>query len=163
MTDIRLAPITDAEFTLYLNVAVPAYADLHVAAGSWPAEGARERSANDFAELLPDGPATPDHYVFSAWDRNRRVGMLWYAEQSWGAERIAYLYDIRIDAASRGRGYGDAVMQAMERHAAANGLAGVRLHVHGHNEIARSLYRKHGYVETNITMAKRLSGTARNP
>lgn len=34
------------------------------------------------------------------------------------------------------------------------GLKSIRLHVFGHNKIARRLYEKLGYIETNIKMKK---------
>ena len=82
--------------------------------------------------------------------------MIWFAERPHGAGRVAYLYDIRIDADLRGQGHGEALMRAMENEVRSAGLTAVRLQVFGNNSVARSLYRKLGYIETNVVMAKDL-------
>lgn len=47
-------------------------------------------------------------------------------------------------------------MRAMENEVRSAGLKAVRLQVFGNNAVARSLYRKLGYIETNVIMAKDL-------
>ena len=47
-------------------------------------------------------------------------------------------------------------MTALEETVRALGLDEIRLHVFGHNGAARALYRKLGFVETNVMMAKQL-------
>jgi ribosomal protein S18 acetylase RimI-like enzyme len=156
MADIRLDPMTDEEFTAYYHDAVAAYAAAHIDSGSWPAEGATERSADEHAGLLPAGLATSGHHLFTARDGRRRVGMVWYAERAHGNGQAAYIYDIRTEPLLRGDGYGEAIMRALESRVLAEGIDAVRLHVFGNNSAARSLYRKLGYAEVNITMAKQL-------
>ena len=41
---------------------------------------------------------------------------------------------------------------------AGRGLSGIALHVFGHNREARALYRKLGYVATNINLYKPVPG-----
>jgi ribosomal protein S18 acetylase RimI-like enzyme len=69
---------------------------------------------------------------------------------------VAYLYEIEIDEAERGRGLGRAAMEAFEREAARRGLAELELNVFGGNTVARSLYQSLGWRETAVHMAKRL-------
>jgi ribosomal protein S18 acetylase RimI-like enzyme len=160
MTDVRLDRMTGEEYAAYHRNAVLDYAEAHVAAKSWPAEGARRRAIDEYAELLPEGVATPGHHLYTARSGDREIGMVWFAERPHGAGRIAYLYDVKIDADLRGRGHGEAVMRAMEHEVRAAGLTAVRLQVFGNNPVARSLYRKLGYIETNVVMAKDLAQRA---
>ncbi|WP_279627574.1 GNAT family N-acetyltransferase [Amycolatopsis pretoriensis] len=152
MTEVRLDPMTSEEYETYHRAAVLAYAEGHVSAKSWPAEGARQRAIDEYAELLPEGVATPGHHLYTARNGDRAIGMIWFAERPHGA----YLYDIRVDADLRGQKYGEALMRAMEHEVRAAGLKAVRLQVFGNNSVARSLYRKLGYLETNVVMAKNL-------
>jgi ribosomal protein S18 acetylase RimI-like enzyme len=106
---------------------------------------------------LPEGLATPLHHLFKVVDEEgRKVGILWINEQDRGGERIAYVYDIVIDAPHRRRGHAQAAFALMEDKAKELGLAGVALHVFGHNHEARALYGKLGFEPTNIQMFKRL-------
>jgi ribosomal protein S18 acetylase RimI-like enzyme len=155
VADIRLDPMTDEEFSVYYQDAVADYATGHVGAGSWPAEGAQERAAKDYGALLPDGRSTAGHRLLTARDGSRRVGMVWFAERTEGGGRVAYVYDIRTEPLVRGDGYGEAIMRAVESRVVADGFDSVRLRVFGNNSAARSLYRKLGYTETNVTMVKR--------
>jgi len=45
-------------------------------------------------------------------------------------------------------------MKEIEIFAKSIGLKSIGLHVFGHNKLARDLYKKLGYVETNINMKK---------
>jgi ribosomal protein S18 acetylase RimI-like enzyme len=67
-----------------------------------------------------------------------------------------FIYDIEVDEAFRGRGYGRAALLALEPLARELGYDTVGLHVFGDNEVARNLYRTSGYVETDVMMNKRL-------
>ncbi len=67
-----------------------------------------------------------------------------------------FIWDIVIDPGRRGRGYGRAAMEALEPLARSLGYDTIRLHVFGHNEVARSLYSAVGYTETDVQMAKRI-------
>ena len=156
MADVRLDPMTSEEYVAYHHDAVLAYAEAHVSAQSWPAHGARQRAIDEYAELLPEGVATPGHHLYVARNGDQEIGMIWFAERPHGAGRVAYLYDIRIDADLRGQGHGEPLMRAMENEVRSAGLTAVRLQVFGNNSVARSLYQKLGYIETNVVMAKDL-------
>jgi ribosomal protein S18 acetylase RimI-like enzyme len=154
--DVRLDPMTDEEFAAFLREAVVTYADAHVEAGSWPAEGAHERSVEEHARLLPQGLATPGHHLYTARDGDDRIGVLWLARRPHGTGEMVFVYNVEVEASRRGRGYGAAIMRAAEERTSADGLDRLQLHVFGDNEVARSLYRKLGYAETNVVMAKQL-------
>jgi ribosomal protein S18 acetylase RimI-like enzyme len=75
-----------------------------------------------------------------------------------GGSRFVVLYDFLVFEAYRRLGYGSGALKAMEKRVREEGMEKVVLHVFGHNEGARALYRKTGYVERNITMVKELGG-----
>lgn len=148
--------MTEAEFRAYREEAVKTYAEEKVAAGNWPAEGALERSEREFSSLLPQGVATKGQHLLTLWDPglNEAVGMLWFAAHEAG--RWDFIYDVSVDAARRGQGYGRAALQALEDHVKALGVTAISLHVFGHNHAARTLYESLSYETTNINMTKQL-------
>lgn len=162
MTDQRpavtLEPMRPDAYDRWLGRAIRGYADDKVRVGAWPAEEAAERSAREFATLLPDGLATPDHYlrevVTMAGDP---VGVLWFGPVRGETPGMAFIWDIEIDEAQRGRGYGRAAMLALEPVARELGFDSIGLHVFGDNEVARNLYRSVGYAETDVNMRKSIA------
>jgi hypothetical protein len=66
MVDLRLRAMTEPELEAYLRHAVSNYANAHVSARGWAAEGAEEPSAAEFAHLLPAGLATEDMLLHMA-------------------------------------------------------------------------------------------------
>ena len=85
-----------------------------------------------------------------------QVGQLWWGIQEQGGVRFATLNDFHIFAEHRRQGYGSKALDAMEEMIQKEGLDMIFLHVFGHNEAARAMYRKMDYVERNITMMKKL-------
>lgn len=156
---ITLCPMTQPELESYLEHAINEYAKDHVRAGNWEPEGAVERSRAEFAKLLPQGVQTPKQYLFSIHESeaDRNIGILWFADRSESPEPAAFIYDFEIQEEFRGRGYGAQALGALEAKVRAAGLNKLSLHVFGHNRVARSLYQKMGYEETNVLMSKDLS------
>lgn len=155
---ISLVPMTQPELESYLAAAIREYADDHVRAGNWEAEGALERSKKEFDTLLPQGVHTPKQYVYSihADDADKNIGMIWFADRSESSEPSAFIYDFVIQSEYRGQGYGAQAMRALEDEVRALGLRKISLHVFGDNRVARNLYAKLGYAETNVLMSKNL-------
>lgn len=59
-----------------------------------------------------------------------------------------FLLSMWVDPRGRGRGHGDALVQAVVRWLAAAGFGLVRLHVTEGNERAAELYRRNGFVRS---------------
>jgi ribosomal protein S18 acetylase RimI-like enzyme len=153
----QLVRMTEAEFAAYRAEALPAYAADKVAAGQWAAEAALALSAASFADELPAGLQTPDNHLFTIVDAVAgAVGMLWIAARQRGADRIAYVFDVAVQPQFRRQGHAMRAFQALEREVHALGLAGIALHVFGHNLGAQALYTRLGFVPTNINMYKAL-------
>ena len=70
-----------------------------------------------------------------------------------------FIYDMAVDEAHRGKGYGRAAMGLAEEEARLRGIGRIELNVFGGNDVARGLYLSLGYVETSVQMAKDLDPT----
>ena len=153
-----LAPMNEAQFGRYLQTMIPDYAQDKVRSGQWAPTEALELAGQSMQESLPQGLATPDHYLYVMEHGPQRdaVGMIWIAAQQRGDRKVAYVFDVMVDAPHRRRGHATWAFAAMEKKALELGLSGVALHVFGHNPQAHALYVKLGYVTTNINMFKAL-------
>jgi ribosomal protein S18 acetylase RimI-like enzyme len=148
--------MTEEEYAAWYPEAIAGYADGHIKAGSMPADSAHEMAAKQFADLLPDGLATPAHHLLIGEADGERVGVLWLNIPTEGERVNAFVYDVEVEESQRGKGYGRGMMVGAERYALDHGAATIKLHVFGDNTVARGLYRSLGYVETNVNMAKPL-------
>jgi ribosomal protein S18 acetylase RimI-like enzyme len=156
---IRLVPMTASDFRSYREDLIKTYAEEKVRSGNWSEGESLNRSEKETDQLLSNGIATQDHYLFSIYDEAlaKNVGILWFAVVHWGGKSQAFIYDIEVDAALRGKGFGKQALMALEEKVKALGLDSIGLHVFGFNHSARALYEKLGYEITNINMIKKLS------
>lgn len=154
---VSLVPMNERAFRAFLHAAVENYAGENVAAGRWPAEGARERSQAAFAQLLPQGPATPDHHLFEiVAGKDGVVGSLWYGVHTEGEQRQVHVYDVLVDPGHRRRGHAAAAFAAMETLVRAQGIDRIGLHVFAHNAGAQALYARLGYLTVSHNLIKQL-------
>lgn len=155
---VTLQPMTAETFAQWRAGSVRAYAADKVRVGAWPADGAEARSEREFAELLPQGLATPGHELRSIVSESGEVvGALWFGPVRTADPGTCFIWDIEVAEEARGHGYGRAAMMALEPVARDLGYSEIALHVFGDNEVARNLYRSSGYAETDVTMRKRLA------
>ena len=155
-----LVPMSEPAFAAYLAFAIPDFAKDKVESGQWAPADALELSRQGYAELLPKGLATPDNFLFSVRDglAPDDIGMLWFAAQQRGAQRVAFVYDVAIHPEHQRKGHASRAFAALEAEVQKCGLSGIALHVFGQNTGAQALYRKLGYLTTNINMFKQLAG-----
>jgi ribosomal protein S18 acetylase RimI-like enzyme len=161
MSEVRLVPLPREEYDRWWSWTTRDYAAEHVRAGLWSEDEALANSEAEFRELLPRGTETPGHYLFSLEDPATRehVGLVWFrADRGPGAPRppTVFLYDLVVYEPFRGRGHGTRAMHLVEERARELGFETIALHVFAHNEVALSLYRKLGYLATDIRMAKKV-------
>jgi ribosomal protein S18 acetylase RimI-like enzyme len=156
---IRLEPMDVTTFAAWREASLRDYAQGRVDAGQWLADESIARATREFALLLPDGRDTPGHAVRSiVSDASERVGIVWFATEDRPFGRVVFIYDIAIEPAHRRRGHAQAALQAVETYALEHGCIAVQLHVFGNNAGARRPYQRAGYVETDVTMLKTVSG-----
>jgi ribosomal protein S18 acetylase RimI-like enzyme len=155
--DLRLRPVTQAEYAQWISATEEAYTAGIAASGSMPANAARAKARADTVRSLPDGRATKGQLIFRAIAGEEPVGWLWLAVPgSQGDLTMAWVYDISVDEAFRGRGYGRQIMLLAEKEAQVRGMASIGLNVFGQNVVARSLYESLGYEVTSQQMKKGL-------
>lgn len=155
----RLEPMDRATFDRWREASIRDYAEGKVASGNWLAEDALERAQRAFDELLPGGLGTPGHQIRSMVDdAGERVGYAWWVAEDRPFGRVAFIYDIAVYPEHRRKGHAQAALSAIEDWTREHGLVGVQLHVFGDNVAARELYQRAGFVETDVTMLKRVDG-----
>ena len=132
------------------------YAIERVAAGTWAEEGSVQKALDESASMLPDGVDTDRMLIFRAVaDDGRPVGRAWVAlDHPRGAPGTAFLYDIEVDEGERGKGYGRALLAAVEEAVRATGALALELNVFGTNDTAVGLYETSGYRTTTQQMRK---------
>ena len=153
---VRFVELEDGPYREYRKDLVRHYAADKVRAGAWSQAEAEGRAARDVDGLLPEGPATQGHFLYSVRDDSidAEVGTVWFALRDSGVGRSVWIYDIIIHENFRRKGYASRTLDLVEERARDLGAKSVELHVFGHNHGARTLYEKLGYNITSITMAK---------
>ncbi len=156
MAAVTLVPMGDAAYTAWRQRLILEYAAENVASGRWTADEAEKRSRQSIEEGLPQGLSTVGQHVWTVVDdAGSDVGVLWLSTAT-DKSGHAFIYDIEIAEDRRGEGLGSATLEALEAWARENAIASIGLHVFGNNAVARRLYARMGYIETNIQMEKRL-------
>jgi ribosomal protein S18 acetylase RimI-like enzyme len=89
-----------------------------------------------------------------------RVGHVWFGPRSGNPDpSVAWLYDLFVEEASRGRSVGRALMRLVEVEVRAAGMRRIELNVFGDNAHAQRLYESLAYVEMARQMGKDLDGS----
>jgi hypothetical protein len=79
--NISLVELDDAPYREYRDHLVRDYAADKVRAGAWSESEAQIRAAKDVDGLLPEGPATQGHFLYSVREdaADAEVGTVWFA------------------------------------------------------------------------------------
>jgi len=144
------------EFAAWLPAMRDRYAEDMIKDADLPPERASSKAAEDIERLFPGGEPSAEQLVFIIETDGRAVGDLWLAERDDSFQRCLFVFDVRLDEAARGKGYGRAAMTFAEEEARRRGHDRVALNVFGKNEVARNLYRSLGYDENAVAMSKKL-------
>lgn len=148
--------MTAAEFAAFREHAVRGYGAAKARAGDWTFAEAEQRADEETDRLLPHGRETAGMLlVVAETEPDGVVGHGWVALDEPRAGR-AWIYDIEVAPEQRGKGYGRALLGALERLAAQHGSEAIGLNVFGGNAIARALYESSGYETTSLQMRKPL-------
>ena len=147
---IALRPLREDEYAAWDEAHRAEYERGLVAFAGMTPKAARAKVDHDLPAVLPTGLATEGTRIWAVEEDGRKVGTVFVGVR--GGD--CWLYDITIDAAERGRGYGRAAMVALEDEVRALGHESVTLNVWGGNAVARGLYTSLGYVEQSVHMRK---------
>ncbi len=154
-TSVRLVEMTPERLAAWLPGMWGEYLSDLVDSGE-SLESARANVEAHQTSLFVDGRPTPTQHILDVLDGDRVVGNLWLSQQG-AASSDWFVYNVAIDAALRGRGYGRQAMRAAEAYVRARGGTRLSLNVFGGNAVARSLYASLGYVVQAQTMGKSLA------
>lgn len=152
----NLRPLREDEYDTWRRIVTDGYADEIETLGDTPHKGAAEKAEADMSKILPEGLKTPGNWIFALEAGEARAGRLWLAERTMDGRQVMFVYDVEVEEAHRGAGYGRAAMLLAENEARARGIGRIELNVFGGNAAARGLYRSLGYVERAISMGKDL-------
>lgn len=155
---VTLQPMTEVDYDTFAAVSLEGYIAERAQADETSLEQERETASAQVASILAQGFRTPGHHFWRVVADDVAVGSLWVFVDD--AQRRAFIYDIVIDEAKRGKGYGEATMRALEQEMRPLGITHIGLNVFGHNAIARALYDKMGYRVSATYMLKRISEDA---
>ncbi|MET9540908.1 GNAT family N-acetyltransferase [Streptomyces sp. NPDC006553] len=152
----EVRPMTEAEYVAWEARAKEGFARSWIDRGV-PEEQARAKAESSHAKYLPDGLATPGIAIHVIVRDGRPAGFLWTGRIELEPGRwAAFVYDIEVDEAHRGHGYGRALMLLAERVAREAGETLLGLHVFAGNTPAIRLYESLGYRTTYVNSAKGL-------
>ena len=131
---------------------------MHLKAGNSTPENSLKKAKEQYAELLPQGLATPNNYFYTITGTEQLgiIGMCWFSLEPRQGQLRAYVYDVYLVPSVRGKGLGRLVIAEMESCASSRGALKIELMVFGENTTARSLYEKCGFLYTTMYMAKSL-------
>ena len=115
--NVRLVELDDAPYREYRKHLVRDYAADKVRAGAWSKSEAESRAAKDIDGLLPEGPATGHHFLYSVREdaAGAEVGIVWFALRDAGVGRSVWIYDIIIHENFRRKGYASRTLELSSR------------------------------------------------
>jgi len=149
--DVTLIPLTEHERDAFVEEEIADYADQQVRDAGWPRDGALERARTELTPMLnrefAQG-AEQGHRLWSAMDSaGSCVGWLWVTPVAGASPRSVFLEQITVAASFRRRGYGRAMLAALEGLLAGTGVDELLLTVFVGNAPARRLYASAGYEQ----------------
>ena len=155
---MHLKKMTQSDFDDFLSFSILDYAKDKVAAGTWSGDEAIALATTTFNELLPKGIHTENEFLFSIIEPSlsSKIGYLWFHAHHDKTGKSAFIYDFVIFEPFRGKGYGTKAIETLIKEIKTMHFDKISLHVFGHNEIALALYKKMGFVTTDINMTRYL-------
>jgi GNAT superfamily N-acetyltransferase len=148
---VSLRPYPEAELESMWADHRDRYAGDLVDNGGLSEDEAWEKAAKDTEWLRGLEPL-----VFEIEHEGARAGRVVLGLDAFGRQGAAWLYEIVVDPAVRGRGLGREALGLAEAEARTRGMTRIDLNVFGGNVVARSLYASEGYVETSVHLGKPL-------
>ena len=155
---VRLIPMQSEQYPTWFARQAIAYAEDKVRAKQWGLDGAEERARQETESLLTDGIETPGHHLLNIIDDDidAVVGTLWWAHSDRFGRKVAFIFDLTIQAKFRRKGYASSTLKHLESMVRTAGYEALSLHVFAFNTSAQALYEKMGYTPTSMSMTREL-------
>jgi ribosomal protein S18 acetylase RimI-like enzyme len=155
--DVRFRPMRAEEFAPWREEHLRSYTESLARRLGQPAPDASRMAAREIDRALPDGLNTPGAQLVVIEDAGgQRPGTIWWGPHP-RRRGAAYVYDIVVDQAQRGRGLGRAAMNHVADAARQAGFGAVGLTVTEGNAAAQHLYHALGYTAQSVEMLKPLA------
>lgn len=151
---MKLRAMTPEEFVPWRALFVRSWGEDLAKADDLPLAEAVAVATQRTDSDLPHGPATKNHFLFVLLEVDQPVGTLWFSIDP--ATKRAFLDDVEIAPALRGKGHGRKALALLEQEASKRGCTHVELNVYRHNAGAIALYEKLGYETSRLAMRKKL-------
>ncbi|BBN99485.1 MULTISPECIES: GNAT family N-acetyltransferase [Sporolactobacillus] len=153
--NLLIAQMQEDDFPNYLAHTSQEYAKEKIKTGTWPADQALILAQAEIRSLLPQGMHTPNHHFLSLIDESGiKLGIFWLHLAP--VQKEAFIYDFEIYEPFRGHKLGQLAMQNLFDYCRALGICKISLHVFAHNQRAYHVYKKLGFIETDINMTRLL-------
>jgi RimJ/RimL family protein N-acetyltransferase len=156
MIRIKFKKLAPEKFEQFKIVSIKNYSANMATAMFISHKKAQQTAKQQFNQIIPKGINTKDHYFYGVILKNtgQNIGFLWVFLDK--KSKGLYIADVFIYSKHRNKGYGTEIMHLICRKAKLLKCNQIRLHVFGNNTPAIKLYKKFGFVETNINMTLRL-------
>ncbi|MCG5471510.1 GNAT family N-acetyltransferase [Micromonospora sp. LAH09] len=154
--ELTLTPMTAQDLARLLVALEQEFAEDLVAHRGLTPEAALAQSASQIRESLPAGAATEGALLRVARVDDTEVGWIWVAVPGATDSQRAWIHNIEVQPAHRGRGYARRMIQLIEVELAQLKVPELGLNVFGTNTVAIGLYRSLGFEVTSQQMAKRI-------
>jgi ribosomal protein S18 acetylase RimI-like enzyme len=159
---LKLKPMTEDEYAAYKNWLLEDYASDLAENYRMPMGEARASAIKETDATLPQGLATPNHFLYNVLtipgaegDVESHLGYLWIHVDS--QRKRCFIYDIFLRAGFRRQGWGRRVLELLETNMKQQGIIRINLNVFANNSIAREFYSKMGYAVTDMHMSRWLT------
>lgn len=151
---LRLEPMDDPQFAVFLERAIPRRAERYVRRGVWAEEEALAASRALYARALPNGRRTEGQNFCRLVQApgGTPVGEVWYSVQPEGGRVLFWVEWIWIEPEHRRRGLATEAFRELVAEAKRQGASRVGLDVWFDNPGAIELYRKLGFAPARMSM-----------
>ena len=156
MSEVRIRQGTDADEAFFRDL------EMQTTWENLPPDDCERLSPDQVGQALDETHeillARPGSAIFIAEVDGERVGLLWFGgnRNLVTGEEEGWIYNVTVAPAFRGRGIGRLLLRHAENYASEQGYAVIGLMVAVHNSVARELYNRLDYRDSNILMRKRL-------
>jgi ribosomal protein S18 acetylase RimI-like enzyme len=120
-----------------------------------PMGGGEALNEKNLTRLCDDLAARPFAFSFLAWDDKTPLGLINCFEgySTFKAQPLINIHDVAVHSSARGRGVGQALMQAVELEAKARGACKITLEVLTGNAVALKSYSRFGFAAYQLDPA----------
>jgi ribosomal protein S18 acetylase RimI-like enzyme len=153
---VTLTPIESNELAEFLALIRPQYVSERMQADRLSRVEAEQFVTTQWERTLPQGAATAGHHLFWARDDSLAapIGLLWISLEPRHAQ--AFIYEIIVFEAFRGRGFGRDLLSCAEEFARTHRARAISLNVFSPNRTAIALYASAGFEAVSQHMSKEL-------